>query len=241
MPEIRTGHQFLDAITNQVALWGYEVWWRGHGDQDWHLTPALYRRRHTAGYENNVALMFKRAATTRHQACPAPDDRAGWLCLMQHYRLPTRLLDWTESPLVALWFAAWSDPDKPGALWALQPFRLNQHQAGEAVVLNPLDPRAQALVAPAFDPSSPSPDRSVAIYPEQVDIRLAVQLSSFTLHGTAAPLEDLPNSRDFLLKFTIPAEAKRPLAEALDALGIRRSNLFPDLENLASELAGLEF
>jgi len=185
--------------------------------------------------------MFKRAATMRHGAVPAPNDRAGWLCLMQHYRLPTRLLDWTESPLVALWFAVWSDFKGPGALWALAPYRLNKQQIGEEVVLNPLDSRAQALLAPVFNSSAKSQDQSVAIYPEQVDIRLAVQLSAFTLHGAAVPLENLPTPSEYLVKFTIPAEAKKPLAQDLDALGIRRSNLFPDLENLAAELASLEF
>ena len=160
---------------------------------------------------------------------------------MQHYRLPTRLLDWTESPLVATHFAVWADPQLPGALWALQPFALNQSQIGENAVLNPMDPNAQALINAAFGDVGKASRACLAVYPEEIDTRLSAQLSAFTVHGAPTPLEQLPESDGFLVKFTIPPEAKRPLAKALDALGIRRANLFPDLENLASDLAGLEF
>jgi hypothetical protein len=81
----------------------------------------------------------------------------------------------------------------------------------------------------------------LAVDPEEIDIRLAAQLSAFTVHGAPTPLEQLSSADRFLVKFTIPAHAKRPPAEALDALGVRRANLFPDLENLAADLAGLEF
>ena len=241
MPEISNEHQFLDAVKGRVAEWGYEVWWRGHGDEAWSLRPTVYRAKHGRDYENQISLLFRRGATTRHHSLPQPDDPAGWLSLMQHYRLPTRLLDWTESPLFALWFAVWSESEKDGALWALRPYQLNHHQLGQAAVLNPLDPRAQALITPVFEGGGASPPHTVAVYPEHVDIRLAVQFSAFTLHGNDVPLDALPNASDFSVKFTIPAEAKRPLAQTLDALGVRRSTIFPDLENLAAELQGLEF
>ncbi len=107
--------------------------------------------------------------------------------------------------------------------------------------MNPLDPKAQALILAAFGQVPKPSSACLAIYPEEIDVRLSAQLSAFTVHGASTPLEQLPNAPDFLTKFTIPRDAKRPLAEALDAMGIRRANLFPDLENLAAQLAGLEF
>lgn len=241
MPVISTAPQLFDAAMRLVTEWGHDTWWRGHGDANWQLHPALYRTPRTEGYEINVVHRFKRAARVRHHECPAPDDWAAWLFLMQHYRLPTRLLDWTESPLVALYFAVWDRPGKDGALWALNPFPLNESQSGEAAILNPMDPKAQAVILPAFGEIKKPSTACVAIYPEEIDHRLAAQLSAFTAHGDSTPLETLPATSQYLTKFTIPADAKRSLAEALDALGVRRANLFPDLENLAAQLGGLEF
>ncbi len=60
-----------------------------------------------------------------------------WISLAQHYRVPTRLLDWSENPLVALYFAVEVDEDSNGAqvdgrVWALNPLQLNQSSYADA-------------------------------------------------------------------------------------------------------------
>jgi hypothetical protein len=54
---------------------------------------------------------------------PSEDDLAGWLSLMQHYRLPTRLLDWSFSPLIAAYFSVNDRFVEPvdACIWALAP------------------------------------------------------------------------------------------------------------------------
>ncbi len=75
--------------------------------------------------EVNLNARFRLTAKTRRGEVPSNSDPLGWLFLMQHYRLPTRLLDWSQSPLVALYFALGKPDDRDAVLWALSPTQLN--------------------------------------------------------------------------------------------------------------------
>jgi FRG domain-containing protein len=125
-----------ELITHSGALLSefksHEVWWRGHSRADWLLTPGVHREGRDVDYERNISAKFFMKAHTRHARCPPEGDWAGWLFLMQHYRLPTRLLDWTESSLIAAFFAATDHLEQDGVLWALDPLALNERQMGIA-------------------------------------------------------------------------------------------------------------
>lgn len=69
--------------------------------------------------ENFLIREFQRAAHLYHRNLPGPDALHEWLALMQHHGCPTRLLDWTHSPYVALYFAVYEPSEEDGALWAL--------------------------------------------------------------------------------------------------------------------------
>jgi hypothetical protein len=220
---------------------GAELLWRGQSSAAWHLVPSAHRDGRTRFHEVNVILRFMRAAPTRYAKCPAKDDFSSWLQLMQHYRLPTRLLDWTQSPLIALHFAVRDEVSGDATVWVLDPFRLNEVMIRESVVLNTADPRAAKLIAAAFHQQATAPTETVATFGEEIDVRMAVQLAAFTIYGAATPLNHHPQAAEFLRRIDVPADLKQGLSIALRQLGIRRSNLFPDLENLALEMAQLPF
>ncbi|MFW6161889.1 MAG: FRG domain-containing protein [Planctomycetota bacterium] len=112
----------------------FPIWWRGQARSGWHLTPRLLREG-LEPFEPNIFITFVNRARVRHAECPSGDRIQDWLTFAQHYRLPTRLLDWSTSVLAAAYFAAEPGTDedqaKPGAVWALDPGKLNEDQLGD--------------------------------------------------------------------------------------------------------------
>ncbi len=222
-----------------------ELWWRGHQKEIWKLVPGAHRDERDITYERNLTARFVRGAGARYHKCPDKDDIAGWLFLMQHYRLPTRLLDWTESPLIATFFAV-QDPNNDydaddACFWALSPIPLNGSQAKIRGLLSPRDSFATQLFRRPLTMKQAEVDAIVAVNADQIDARMLAQLSTFTIHGTKKPLEQLDGIEQYLIKFVIPASAKAGIRLELEDLGIKESNLFPDLEHLATDLAKLKF
>lgn len=108
-------------------------WFRGHGKIIGELTPGIFRDnfppdqlRLRKDIEFELITKFKLNAPSLESNLPDYEDHVSWLFLMQHHGLPTRLLDWTESVLVALYFAVSENKKVDGELWAMYPDALNQ-------------------------------------------------------------------------------------------------------------------
>ncbi len=84
---------------------------RGHSDEAWDIEPVVDREEYKRAVDGSgrrrleelVLEKFKQLAVPHIDSVPASDWE--WLCLARHHQVPTRLLDWTENPLVALFFA----------------------------------------------------------------------------------------------------------------------------------------
>jgi len=183
---------------------------------------------------------------------PLRGDTDQWLFLAQHVGLPTRLLDWSESALLGLYFAL--KCDKP-VVWMLDPFRMNELSVtekyaggGESERSYPLtwfDPRGSVKnigvenIKGAWERDYDGLDLPVAVHPTYIHPRMGAQRSMFTIHGAKPePITDLIPSH-LLRKSIIDTEAKPQILKDLQMLGIHDSTAFPDLDGLASELADL--
>jgi hypothetical protein len=216
---------------------GLAAWYRGHLDATWNLVPAVYRTEQSTRQEANMCCAFMIQGPARQKDCPSERDRLAWLSLMRHYGLPTRLLDWTQSVLIAAYFAVCEDRDCDSAIWALCPWKLNEASVGKSVLLGPYTPEVMRGALAAFDREVPAQHSApLAVLPAQIDQRLMLQHSCFTLHPNGDPLESVQGNERFLSKFVIPRKYRKGFRIALECVGIRKSLLFPDLGTLAETI-----
>jgi hypothetical protein len=131
---VKWGSHSLTDLNAHVI--GYEkifphgTWFRGQEKYSWPLLASIFRRNEKgnllyASNESQLVKHFKLHFAVDHGELTTMLD---WLCLMQHHRCPTRLLDWSENILVALYFSVLDDKetnDEPGSLYVLNSFKLN--------------------------------------------------------------------------------------------------------------------
>jgi hypothetical protein len=212
------------------------VWYRGHSDKKWKLLPSLSRKKGSVDAELMMIKRFKQNALPFSMSRPTTE--AEWLFLMQHHGVPTRLLDWTESPLIALYFSVCEHPKKDGALWTLLPTKLNSFAN--------IDYKF-SLEIPCFDhdktlesylPSVLASERTSNLNPLAAialrsNPRIYAQLGTFTItHRLQKPIEDVGDQKH-VIKLIIPASRKSIIKEQLSYFKINKLTLFPELDNVA--------
>ena len=216
------------------------VWFRGHANREWALVPSLARNAQHLQKETEIIKRFIQLAVP-HLTQEPPRDDWEWIFLMQHHRVPTRLLDWTESPLAALWFAVSStdaaDHASDGAFWCLAPLSLNKEARFRGRLETELPGFGKDDVLDSWLPDRQ--DRGLAQNPvaatgPRTSRRMAAQLGNFTISDRgSAPLETI-GALQHIWRLIIPAAAKATIAEELKLLNFTELTLFPDLDRVAA-------
>jgi FRG domain-containing protein len=187
-----------------------KLWWRGQ-EQDWDLLPSVHRPAKRFE-ESFLTFNFMRKAQSRYTRCPNQGDFPSWLFLMQHYGLPTRLLDWSASPMVALFFAFENFnflKNEDSVLWGLDPVALNEQQLGVRMISSAHNDSVLPLFVDAYrQPTDQiASQQIVAVVTDELDVRQLLQQSMFTIHGSTVPLNRLPGHEKFLRRIRILKEA----------------------------------
>ena len=233
---------YLSEIRNaEYSMRSSPCWYRGHSKPNYKLLPSAFRD-YSRAEERNLTNRFCARAAIRMPTAPDYTADARWLSIMQHYGLPTRLLDWSRSPLVALYFAL--EPyimKTPGApvdahIWVLAPHRLNvsQRLGHETPSIESI--KAGKLIAPAFSSKPRETNKVLAAMAYEHDYRMFVQQGAFTAHSYREPLEERKNCSLYLRRIVLKADRVQQLAADVELAGFRKGDIYPDLTNLATEL-----
>ena len=210
------------------------------------LSRHIGRRGDVAKLELSMLRNFRKYAV--QQTASALDSIWHWLALAQHHGLPTRLLDWTFSPMVALHFATEpaADYDQDGVVLCVDFVRANQllpkrlraileeegsdtfttGMLGEFETLRDFD----ALSGDSF---------LLFLEPPALDARIVNQAALFSLmpSPTASVGEWLEHHPDLCRRVVLPAELKWEVRDKLDQANITERTLFPGLDGLSRSLA----
>lgn len=211
----------VEALIETVAEDRVEAWlYRGQGDASLDLLPTIDRpgaveargSLDRASYERWLLDKFKKRALPF--VAPAPASDWEWLALARHHGLPTRLIDWTFHPLVALFFAVSSARATAEAvLWRYRP------DAEPVDVAAQPDPFAIEEVA-VFEPSS-------------VTARIAAQRSILTAHPDPA----LGAAARGCAERRVIASSDFPrIRGELACLGVTPESVYPGLDGIAAAL-----
>jgi hypothetical protein len=237
---ILTVQQHLHTLASRGCS---DPFFRGHSDSSWKLLPGLARVPRVPRLDILENRLYGKFWYLGGHLLPFNLPTWDVLFLMQHHGLPTRLLDWSESFAVALYFATREAKEgKEAAVWVIDPYNLNQlsNNISQIEELNAAFSEGyDKIFADGVPPYAGFPPSILAVYNRRLSSRMQWQRAVFTIHRELEkPLEELyPTCTK---KFVIPTDALGDARNFLLLSGINEFSAFPDLDGLARHIKECE-
>ncbi|MCR4963454.1 MAG: FRG domain-containing protein [Firmicutes bacterium] len=238
--------------------------YRGLSDVSYKLIPSVFRKKEDnidgrvvinnkyLAWANEKSLLLSFIHEASGLLSISTNDLPRWAEYAQHYGVPTRFLDWSSNPLVALYFACRDRTEQDGAIWMLHGTNYKRFLAKNLQI--PKEKTVKEILSDLFNDDKEI-DYPVLYTPYYVDARMSAQKSYFLVWGAKKePLEDMllndelfmelpevdngirlygdDQQNNILFKFFIHADSKQPLLHELDMVGINEKTLFPGLDGI---------
>lgn len=237
---------FTDSWNEKLGRFRSRYAFRGLSDSNYKLESRLAR--HGGDFrklEKHLLRNFKKYA---HRSVVEKDSIWNWLSVAQHYGLPTRLLDWTYSPFVAMHFAT-ADIDAfnvDGVIWAVNyvkthnilPEKLSRKLEEEGANVFTVEMLFESIKS-LTELEDLSSDPFILFFePPSIDDRIVNQFAFFSMSSDSRVVLNswLEDKMDFWRKIVIPAELKWEIRDKLDQANITERVLFPGLDGLTKWL-----
>lgn len=248
---ITTITDFIEYIDSLLDL--PDLWFRGVPNTEHFPIPGIVRLNamdEESSLEHDFMISYK-SYVNKESFHP-------WelYALMQHHGLPTRLLDWSESPLVALYFALTSEPDSTAdrAIWVLNPYSLNKRTLGVDSLYCPAvmavdkfeidgnEININSYLPPYLKGTAANdlPELPFAINTTQHIRRVSSQKGCFTVHGSKKDgiHTYFDNADDFqMIRLNVSSNsARNAMINTLASLGIDEEFIYQDLDALCRKI-----
>jgi hypothetical protein len=147
--------------------------------------------------------------------------------------VPTRLLDWSENPLISLYFAVNGENDNDGVLWVLSPNKLNFNTNDEKYI--PAFEEEEYLGSYTTEKYDKGKDKGIlpiAAIATRNNSRIQAQMGVFTISHRETTSIDQVGNKKHIIQYVIPANKKEDIRNELSLLGVTKFSVFPELQSI---------
>lgn len=228
---VKNVSEYLNVIfkleNQHIAQWFF----RGHGDERFKLIPSLFRLDKSDSFSDWQQFEKYMMDSFMRESQPylpvSPQTEQEWLTVAQHHGLPSRLLDWSANPLVALYFAVENAiNEKDGHVWCLGIISTNNCHPVSTVVARRINSEISNCI----------------MLPRHITPRVINQSGCFSVHTNPlkysefVPFNEQASIFNKFIKIDIKCEDKSDILNELYLLGVHKGFIYPDLDGLSQKI-----